>query len=44
MTEKPFEYTYDEIEIGLSKQFEVLISESMVKNFANISMFKKLDF
>ena len=37
MTEKPFEYTYDEIEIGLSTQFEVLITESMVKNFANIS-------
>ena len=37
MTEKPLEYTYDEIEIGLSTQFEVLITESMVKNFANIS-------
>ena len=37
MTENPFEYTYDEIEIGLSTQFEVLITESMVKNFANIS-------
>tara|TARA_B100000029_G_scaffold502256_1_gene577221 strand:+ start:2012 stop:2443 length:432 start_codon:yes stop_codon:yes gene_type:complete len=37
MTEKALEYTYDEIEIGLSTQFEVLITESMVKNFANIS-------
>ena len=37
MTEKPFEYTYDEIEIGISKQFEVLITESMVNDFANIS-------
>ena len=37
MTEKPFEYTFDEIEIGLSKQFEVLITESMVNDFANIS-------
>ena len=37
MTEKCLEYTFDEINIGLTKKFEVVISESMVKNFAEIS-------
>ena len=37
MTEKCLEYTFDEINIGLTKEFEVVISESMVKNFAEIS-------
>jgi len=37
MTEKCLEYTFDEINIGLTKEFEVVISESMVKDFAEIS-------
>ena len=31
------EYTFDEINIGLTKEFQVTITESMVKNFADIS-------
>ena len=36
--EKNFsEYTFDQIEIGLSIEFQVTISESMVENFAKVS-------
>ena len=36
--EKNFsEYTFDQIEIGLSIEFQVTISESMVDNFAKVS-------
>ena len=31
------EYTFDQIEIGLSIEFQVTISESMVDNFAKVS-------
>jgi 3-hydroxybutyryl-CoA dehydratase len=37
MTDKIFEYTFDEIEIGLSKEFLVTITESMVDDFAALS-------
>ena len=37
MTEKASEYTFDEIDIGLSKEFQVTITESMVNDFAKIS-------
>ena len=37
MTEKCLEYTFDEIDIGLTKEFQIIITESMVNNFANIS-------
>ena len=37
MTDKLSEYTFDEIELGLSKNFQVLITESMVNDFAKIS-------
>jgi len=37
MTEKFSEYTFDEIKIGLSKKFQVIITESMVNDFAKIS-------
>jgi 3-hydroxybutyryl-CoA dehydratase len=37
MTEKCLEYTFDEIDIGLTKEFQITITESMVNNFANIS-------
>ena len=37
MTDKLSEYTFDEIELGLSKKFQVLITESMVNDFAKIS-------
>jgi acyl dehydratase len=37
MTEKYLEYTFDEINIGLTKEFQITITESMVNNFANIS-------
>ena len=37
MTEKFSEYTFDEIKIGQSKKFEVIITESMVNDFAKIS-------
>lgn len=37
MTEKYLEYTFDEIDIGLTKEFQITITESMVNNFANIS-------
>ena len=31
------EYTFDEIEIGLTKQFQIAITESMIDDFAKIS-------
>tara|TARA_Y100000590_G_scaffold43848_1_gene46693 strand:+ start:16920 stop:17351 length:432 start_codon:yes stop_codon:yes gene_type:complete len=37
MTEKFSEYTFDEIQIGLSKEFEIIITELMVNDFAKIS-------
>ena len=37
MTEKFSEYTFDEIKIGQSKKFQVIITESMVNDFAKIS-------
>ena len=37
MTEKYLEYTFDEIDIGLTKEFQITITESMVNNFATIS-------
>tara|TARA_Y100001936_G_scaffold34250_3_gene32308 strand:- start:976 stop:1407 length:432 start_codon:yes stop_codon:yes gene_type:complete len=37
MTDKIFEYTFDKIEIGLSKEFLVTITESMVDDFAALS-------
>ena len=37
MTEKYLEYTFNEIDIGLTKEFQITITESMVNNFANIS-------
>ena len=37
MTENYLEYTFDEIDIGLTKEFQITITESMVNNFANIS-------
>jgi len=37
MTEKFSEYTFDEIKIGQSKEFQITITESMVNDFAKIS-------
>tara|TARA_B100000029_G_scaffold1783_1_gene2178 strand:+ start:704 stop:1135 length:432 start_codon:yes stop_codon:yes gene_type:complete len=37
MNEKFSEYTYNDIEIGLSKEFQVEITESLVNDFAKIS-------
>jgi len=37
MTDKFSEYTFDEIEIGLSKEFQVTITESLVNDFAKNS-------
>ena len=37
MNEKFFEYTFDEIKIGLKKEFSVKITESLVNDFAKIS-------
>jgi len=37
MTDKLSEYTFDKIEIGLSKEFLVTITESMVDDFAALS-------
>ncbi len=37
MTEKCLEYTFDEINIGLTKEFQITITESMVNDFAKIS-------
>ena len=37
MTDKPSEYTFNEIDIGLQKKFSVTITESLVKQFADLS-------
>jgi len=37
MTEKFSEYTFDEIKIGQTKEFQITITESMVNDFAKIS-------
>jgi len=37
MNKKFSEYTFEDIEIGLSKEFEVIITESLVNDFAKIS-------
>ena len=37
MTDKLSEYTFDEIEIGLAKEFHVIITEQLVNDFAKIS-------
>ena len=37
MTEKCLEYTFDEIDIGLTKEFQITITESMVKEFSHVS-------
>ena len=37
MTKDFSEYTYDEIKIGLSKNFQIDITESLVNNFAELS-------
>ena len=37
MDDKLSKYTFDEIEIGLTKQFQITITESMVNNFAKLT-------
>ena len=37
MDDELSEYTFDEIEIGLTKQFQINITESMVDDFAKLS-------
>ena len=37
MNDKLSKYTFDEIEIGLTKQFQITITESMVNNFAKLT-------
>ena len=37
MNEKPSEYSFDEIEIGMQKNFQVYISEDMLDDFAKLS-------
>ena len=37
MNDELSEYTFDEIEIGLTKQFQITITESMIDGFAKIS-------
>ena len=37
MNENFSEYTFDDIEIGLSKEFQVTITESLVTDFAKVS-------
>ena len=37
MNDESSEYTFDEIEIGLTKQFQITITESMIDDFAKIS-------
>ena len=37
MDEKPSEYSFDEIEIGIKKNFEITITESMLNDFAKLS-------
>ena len=37
MNDELSEYTFDEIETGLTKQFQITITESMIDDFAKIS-------
>ena len=37
MSEKPSEYSFDEIEIGMQKSFKIFISEDMLDDFAKLS-------
>ena len=37
MNDELLEYTFDEIEIGLKKEFQIKITESLVNDFAKIS-------
>ena len=37
MSEKPSEYSFDEIELGMQKRFKVDISEDMLDDFAKLS-------
>ena len=37
MNDKLSKYTFDEIEIGLTKQFQIIITESIVDNFAKLT-------
>ena len=37
MSEKPSEYSFDEIEIGLQKSFKIFISEDYLDDFAKLS-------
>ena len=37
MNEKPSEYSFDEIEIGMQKSFKIFISEDMLDDFAKLS-------
>ena len=37
MNDELSEYTFDEIEIGLTKQFQITITESMVDDFAKLT-------
>ena len=37
MNEKFSNYTFEDIEIGLSKEFQVVITESLVNDFAKVS-------
>ena len=37
MNEKPLEYSFDEIEIGMQKSFKIFISEDYLDDFAKLS-------
>ena len=37
MSEKPSEYSFDEIEIGMQKSFKIFISEDRLNDFAKLS-------
>ena len=37
MNDELLEYTFDEIDIGLKKEFQIKITESLVKDFAKMS-------
>jgi len=37
MSEKPSEYSFDEIEIGMQKNFKIFISEDYMDDFAKLS-------
>ena len=37
MSEKPSEYSFDEIEIGMQKSFKIFISEDRMDDFAKLS-------